>query len=64
MKKGDGFVLVYSVETLSTMEELVSIRDEILRIKVSKNFQYLFSNCFFYSQVEPVILDLMIICEY
>ena len=47
MKKGDGFVLVYSVETLSTMEELVSIRDEILRIKVSKNFQYLFSNCFF-----------------
>lgn len=33
MKSGDGFVLVFSVTSMETLNELSSLRDQILRLK-------------------------------
>ena len=43
MKKGDGFVLVYSVDNESSMEELEALREEVLRIKVNFIFYYFYT---------------------
>lgn len=33
MKNGQGFVLVYSITAQSTFNDLVDLRDQILRVK-------------------------------
>ena len=35
MKNGQGFVLVYSISSQSTFNDLLELRDQILRIKDS-----------------------------
>lgn len=36
MKNGQGFVLVYSITAQSTFNDLQDLREQILRVKVSK----------------------------
>jgi len=36
MKNGQGFVLVYSITAQSTFSDLQDLREQILRVKVSK----------------------------
>jgi hypothetical protein len=46
MKNGQGFVLVYSITAQSTYNDLVDLRDTILKVKdttdVRLNFDYLY----------------------
>lgn len=37
MKTGQGFLLVFSITSASSMEEMASLRDEIIRIKDDEN---------------------------
>lgn len=37
MKSGDGFMLVFSIASSSSFEELISLRDEICRLKDDYN---------------------------
>lgn len=37
MKTGQGFVLVFSIASTSSMDEMLSLRDEIVRIKDDEN---------------------------
>lgn len=37
MKTGQGFLLVFSITSRASLEELVSLRDDIIRIKDDEN---------------------------
>ena len=52
MKNGQGFVLVYSITAQSTYNDLVDLRDTILKVKDTTDVRlflrfYLFFNRFF-----------------
>jgi hypothetical protein len=38
MKSGDGFVLVFSLTSLDTLQELTSLRDQIVRLKEADGY--------------------------
>lgn len=42
MKNGQGFVLVYSITAQSTFNDLMDLRDQILRVKDSDDVRFKF----------------------
>ena len=44
MKNGQGFVLVYSITSQGTFNDLADLRDQILRVKDTEDV----SSCFIY----------------
>jgi GTPase SAR1 family protein len=44
MKNGQGFVLVYSITAQSTFNDLMDLRDQILRVKDSDDVRLLLFN--------------------
>ena len=40
MKNGQGFVLVYSITAQSTFNDLMDLRDQILRVKDTDDVRY------------------------
>lgn len=40
MKNGQGFVLVYSITAQSTFNDLVDLRDQILRVKDTDDVRF------------------------
>ena len=47
MKNGQGFVLVYSITAQSTFNDLVDLRDQILRVKDSDDVRFDLVTCKF-----------------
>lgn len=44
MKNGQGFVLVYSITAQSTFNDLQDLREQILRVKVSRSINQITFN--------------------
>lgn len=44
MKNGQGFVLVYSITAQSTFNDLMDLRDQILRVKDSADVSNIFQS--------------------
>ena len=49
MKNGQGFVLVYSITAQSTYNDLVDLRDTILKVKDTMDVRGLFCFLFLFS---------------
>ena len=56
MKNGQGFVLVYSITAQSTYNDLVDLRDTILKVKDAMDVRGLCCLCLFVSFTHKCIL--------
>lgn len=52
MKNGQGFVLVYSITAQSTFNDLMDLRDQILKVKDTNDVSLLF-NLFVHKMMSP-----------